>query len=1690
MKKIILVLALTLAMVFAFTSCELLEDIIPFIPGGDEHVHAFGEWEVKTAPTCTEAGVEHRVCECNEEETREIAATGHSYESVVTAPTCTEGGYTTYTCSCGDSYVADETAKAGHNYDAVVTAPTCTEGGYTTYTCSCGDSYVADETAKTGHNYDAVVIAPTCIQVGYTTYTCSCGDSYVGDETAMAAHSMIQADDDTHHWLECSYGCGTTTDKVAHGVDRIEVSYDENGMMEYRVLTASDFVVTAICECGKESQITEGIEVEGGALVLGENRVTVKVGDASVELTVNASPFSINVGGNVKEDTYVYSDSAFQEKNYASQPNLSTNGNSFRVILKYNFSDVINSIYYNEYKDEATVQFVFTMTKGSVNDETRITFKAYPIDEVRGSAPFGELNWKNYDSVYGLGWGKADGFVNKEAGSPYVNISNGTIVITLTYREIEKYIDANGDALFVFAIWQDSTQVGSVDNTNDSLRPKWNVNFSNNHTHAYIEEVASEQYLASAECGKKAVYYKSCSCGEAGEATFNGDVVEHSFGEWTTVVESTCAAEGTKRRVCSACETAENGSIDKIAHNYLSIEVVAPTCTAVGYTVYTCSACNDTYNGDEVEANGHSYDEVVTDPTCTAKGYTTFTCSVCTHSYKGNEVEANGHSYGAVVTDPTCTSAGYTTYTCPACNDAYVADEVEEIGHSYEAVVTNPTCTDDGYTTHTCPACGDSYKDTVVAAAGHDFTGEWKCDETYHWKSCHCGELGEKSTHSGGEATEDKQASCETCNQPYGGYADHVHKFTATVTEPTCTSKGYTTYSCDCLYAYQDNYVDELPHTYTEEVAEEKYFVSANCEEYTIYYKSCSCGAKGSETFEYGDIIAHKYHSVVTAPTCTTEGYTTYTCPACDDSYIADKLAARGHDMVDKSDDSCHWSECSRNCGESTDKVAHFANSISVSYGKTGHMQYDVVDVADFTVNATCSCGLECAVNEGITLVGARLEKVGANEVTVMVDDASATVTIDAVKFNVVVNGTVAEDTYIYSASGSQDKSYGSQKELSTNGDNFRVFLRYNFSDVLSKAFYEQFKDEAKVQFTFTMTTGKIDNTTNITFKVYPVTDKISGVNLSDLTWKNYESYGLGWGNAYGFVEKINNSPLVSIDGNKITITVAYRELEEFIDSEGNAVFVLALWKSSTKVGSIENDTEANRPTVSVIFNEDHIHAYTEEVVDDKYFASAKCTEQTKYYLSCSCGEAGTKTFGVGDVIEHSYGEFVETKAPTCTEEGVSTKTCSKCNKTATKAIPVIAHSYSPVVTDPTCTEAGYTTYTCTCGDTYTADEVAATGHSYGDWNYDESYHWQACACGEVANKATHSGGEATETEQAICDTCNQPYGGTLDHQHNYQTVVTAPTCTEDGYTTYTCSCGDVKVDDHVDATGHSYTEWLGSETEHWMVCDNCDEVAYRGNHTGGEATETDKAVCEACGQSYGELKPAEKKERTIMGSIIEDTDINSSTKTKDRSGNDQIYLYSSAARGIIYVNLKDILNNADFESFKYEGTFYLTFTIAGNENDVNNTKFLFEVANPTYTALDGSTQYTAGIAPSAVTWNSIHVSGGAYYDALYLGNLSILIGTKKTLSNGTTEYTGKKLSETDKVIYTPGENGAAGTISYKLTYDEIKNYICMDQNSEYYGHIVFKFRASGSGTSASKTLYYASSETSTPPTVKFVYVK
>ena len=48
----------------------------------------------------------------------------------------------------------------------------------------------------------------------------------------------------------------------------------------------------------------------------------------------------------------------------------------------------------------------------------------------------------------------------------------------------------------------------------------------------------------------------------------------------------------------------------------------------------------------------------------------------------------------------------------------------------------------------------------------------------------------------------------------------------------------------------------------------------------------------------------------------------------------------------------------------------------------------------------------------------------------------------------------------------------------------------------------------------------------------------------------------------------------------------------------------------------------------------------------------------------------------------------------------------------------------------------------------------------------------------------------------------------TTGHTHSYTSTVTKPTCTAQGYTTHTCSCGNSYKDSYTNALGHNYGAW------------------------------------------------------------------------------------------------------------------------------------------------------------------------------------------------------------------------------------------------------------------------------------------
>lgn len=157
--------------------------------------------------------------------------------------------------------------------------------------------------------------------------------------------------------------------------------------------------------------------------------------------------------------------------------------------------------------------------------------------------------------------------------------------------------------------------------------------------------------------------------------------------------------------------------------------------------------------------------------------------------------------------------------------------------------------------------------------------------------------------------------------------------------------------------------------------------------------------------------------------------------------------------------------------------------------------------------------------------------------------------------------------------------------------------------------------------------------------------------------------------------------------------------------------------------------------------------------------------------------------------------------------------------------------------------------------------------HNYGKtWQKDAEVHWKECACGDKQQIGEHTGGVATCDSKAKCEICGVAYGALDPSNHTGEMIIRnyiAPTMSSYGYTgdKYCKDCNTLissgqSIDklpaDHV----HDYSyAFVIDATTHWSQC-SCGALDDGESHYGGNATCTEKAICEECGLAYGSLNP------------------------------------------------------------------------------------------------------------------------------------------------------------------------------------------------------------------------------------------
>ncbi len=241
-----------------------------------------------------------------------------------------------------------------------------------------------------------------------------------------------------------------------------------------------------------------------------------------------------------------------------------------------------------------------------------------------------------------------------------------------------------------------------------------------------------------------------------------------------------------------------------------------------------------------------------------------------------------------------------------------------------------------------------------------------------------------------------------------------------------------------------------------------------------------------------------------------------------------------------------------------------------------------------------------------------------------------------------------------------------------------------------------------------------------------------------------------------------------------------------------------------------------------------------------------------------------------------TFGDGVETLAPTCEADGEKTFTCEYCQGSYKETVGKLNHDWryefnaethqhtavchndethklgptdcdmtNPLETKPTCTQNGYTSYICkVCFgkfDTYDEATQKATGHSYPDtWEQGEGdKHYHICTNPDC--------GHREEKDCAFTEV-----------------VETKPTCETNGYTTKTCpDCHASKVEDYQDALQHSFKGAVYHSNEngkHYRICtrDDCQEIE-EGDCTEFDET-TQPATCTTEGTTTKTCKACQYK--------------------------------------------------------------------------------------------------------------------------------------------------------------------------------------------------------------------------------------
>ncbi len=924
-------------------------------------------------------------------------------------------------------------------------------------------------------------------------------------------------------------------------------------------------------------------------------------------------------------------------------------------------------------------------------------------------------------------------------------------------------------------------------------------------------------------------------CSVCGDKT-NEEI--HSWDKGTMTIQPGCTTAGTKTFGC-ICGATKTENIDAAGHTAgaaVRENEVAATCTTDGSydEVVYCADCRKELSREKktVDALGHDcVHHNAKAATCTEKGWEAYdTCSRCDYTtYK--ETPAKGHSKGDAKKEKevaaTCTSAGRydEVIYCTVCK-AEISRESKTTpaaGHSFGAwtVVKEATCTAEGHETRVCSVCS-AKEDKDIGKLSHE-ESDWITDENNHWKIC------------------------TVCNAVIED--ETAHTFGNWVIDENATEATEGSRHRECIICGHINRetIPELGHTHSfdREVTEDKYLKSeATCTMPAVYYKSCNCGEKGTETFEYGTVNPDNHTGGTEIRNASeanhvlqTKGYTgdTY-CRGCNTKLSSGTEILPGDhipESVWKMNENNHWKECSVfGCG-------------IIIENTSGAHAYDGDGDADCNI-----CGYTRTI---IPIHKHSLEKVSA---------VAATCT-----------STGNTEHYKCEDCGKLFSDPAGTKEITAES----VIV-----GMLPHSPKELPAIEATCENTGLSAGSKCENCNTIiieqTVTAAKGHDFVSGIWRYDTAqhWKKCSRCDV--------TDTKENHIYDNEQDNSCNVCGYNRDI-----APAHTHNWADAWSHNTAYHwheCLSSDCDVTENSLK-----DGYAAHIEAAAVRENETAATCTTDGSYdeVVYCTvCKAEISRTKNITKALDHEWGNWVVTKPATSSEDGEEQRKCMRDpSHVETKIIPALTHThqYSEVAkdeyikTEATCTEPAVYYKSCECGETSTDTFTSgnALGHDFIVLQHDENQHWKKCSRCDVTDiKSDH---DYDSEQDNICNVCGYNRGIAPGHTHTLIKVDGTPaTCTEEGVKDYwKCSeCGKLFeneqgtaeiTDTGIPAKGHSYSSVWSSDTAcHWHQCIACIAETDKAAHIWGTGvittppTTTEEGIktytCEVCGTAKTESVP------------------------------------------------------------------------------------------------------------------------------------------------------------------------------------------------------------------------------------------